>query len=372
MIPKSNKPIYVTRPIIPDMALFQEKLKAIWDSKIFSNQGMQHQLLEKELSTLLKVPNLSLFNNGTIALITAIKSLRLSGEVITTPFTFAATPHSLTWSNITPVFCDIKVDDFTLDSSRIESLITSKTTGILGVHVFGNPCDVKKIQDIADYYGLSVIYDGAHAFQTEINNQGIGIFGDITMFSFHPTKLFHTSEGGALTYKDPHLKKRIELLKNFGIKNEEEVVLTGLNGKLNEIQAAIGLVVLTQLEDERLKRSIILSKYKYLLGGIEGISFYNLSEEINNSLQYCAIKIDSKIFGRNRDYIYAKLKEYNIYTRKYFYPLCSNFSCYSHLESSKNLPVANKLVEEVLCLPFYGDLSLGEVNYICEALKEIK
>jgi len=369
---KFKNPIYITRPIIPNIDLFQEKLKEIWDSKIFSNQGLQHQLLEKELLEILKVPYLSLFNNGTIALITAIKSLRLSGDVITTPFTFAATPHALTWCGIKPTFCDIDPETFVLDSSKIESLITPKTTGILAVHVFGIPCNVKQIQEIADFYGLKVIYDGAHSFQTEIDGKGIGNFGDITMFSFHPTKLFHTSEGGALTYKDKNFKKRIDLLKNFGIKNEEEVVMTGINGKMNEIQSAIGLVVLLQLEEERKKRKIILEIYKKYLKEIPGIWFYDFPENIKNSLQYFVIKINEKMFGRNRNYVYEKFKEYNVFTRKYFYPLCSDYICYKHLWSAKNLPNANKTVNEVLCLPLYGDLTEKEVENICLILKSFK
>jgi len=368
---KFENPIYVTRPIIPNIDLFQKKLVEIWDSKIFSNQGKQHQLLEKELLEVLKVSYMSLFNNGTIALITAIKSLRISGDCITTAFSFPATPHALTWCGVKPIFCDI-TDDFVIDSSKIESLITPKTTGILGVHVFGIPCNVDQIQKIADFYGLKVIYDGAHSFQTEIDGKGIGNFGDITMFSFHPTKLFHTSEGGALTYSNSNFKKRIDLLKNFGIKNEEEVVMTGINGKLSEIQSAIGLVVLQQLEEERKKRELVLSTYKKYLKEIPGIWFYSFSDNIKNSLQYFVIKIDEKIFGKSRNYVYDKLKEFNIFTRKYFYPLCSDYTCYRHLESSKNLIKAKKIVNEVLCLPFYGDLSLKEVEVICSIIEKLR
>ncbi|MCK4827649.1 DegT/DnrJ/EryC1/StrS family aminotransferase, partial [bacterium] len=237
-----EEPIYVTRPLLPDIKELTGKLEEIWDAKWLTNSGPQHVLLEEMLSKTLRVPNTSLFNNGTIALMTACQSLRLSGEVITTPFTFPATPHVLSWNNIKPVFCDIDPGTMNIDAQKIESMITPETTAIMPVHVFGTPCDVVKIQEIADRYSLKVIYDAAHAFGVEFEGQGIGNFGDISMFSFHATKLFHTAEGGALTFKDTNMKARIDLLKNFGIKNEEEVVMPGINGKMNEIQAALGLV----------------------------------------------------------------------------------------------------------------------------------
>lgn len=261
MIKEFPKPIYVTRPLLPSIEKFTQKLQEIWDSKWLSNNGIQHQLLEKEIIKFLKVENVTLFNNGTIALIVAIQSLRLKGEVITTPFTFPATPHVLTWNNIRPIFCDIDPITLNIDVNKIESMITPETTGILPVHVFGVPCDVIKIQDIADRYGLKVVYDAAHAFMCEIDGIGIGNFGDISMFSFHPTKLYHTAEGGCLTFKDKNLKQRIDLLKNFGIKNEDEVIMPGINGKMNEIQAALGLIMLDLVEEEREKRKKLLKKY---------------------------------------------------------------------------------------------------------------
>ncbi|GAM08927.1 dTDP-4-amino-4,6-dideoxy-D-glucose transaminase [Geobacter sp. OR-1] len=368
-------PLYVTRPLLPDLALIQAKLQEIWDSKWLTNNGPQHDLLEKELTGTLKVPYLSLFNNGTIALIVACQSLRLSGEVITTPFTFPATPHVLTWNNVKPIFCDIDPATMNIDANRIESLITPQTTGILAVHVFGTPCDTAKIQEVADRYGLRVVYDAAHAFGVEIDDKGIGTFGDISMFSFHATKLFHTAEGGALTFNSKELKSRVDLLKNFGIKNEEEVVMPGINGKMNELQAAVGLIVLQYIEEERQKRRVLSDKYKECLKNVEGITcLENEKPGIKNSYQYFVIRINEKVFGRSRDYVYDEFKKYNIFARKYFYPLCSDYTCYRYLPSSEagNLQVANKVSSEVLSLPFFGGLSGDDVERICRILMYIQ
>lgn len=368
-----EKPIYVTRPILPDLSKVNIELQDIWESQWLTNGGAKHQLLEEELKKTLKVPGISLFNNGTIALIVAIQSLRLSGDVITTPFTFPATPHVLPWNDISPIFCDIDENTLTIDAEKLEKMITPKTTGILGVHVYGMPCNVAKIQEIADRYGLKVIYDAAHAFGTEIGGVGIGTFGDISMFSFHATKLFHTLEGGALTFNNPQLKPRIDLLKNFGIKNEEEVVMPGINGKMNEVQAAVGLINLRYIDEEREKRRNILDAYKKYLADIPGIKIFEIPDNIRNSYQYFVIRI-GKEFGRSRDEVHAHLKERNVHTRKYFYPLCSEYSCYKHLPSAnpENLPVAHKIVKEVLCLPFYGGLSLEDVKSICLMIRELQ
>lgn len=368
-----ENPIYVTRPMLTDLDEVTHELSEIWESQWLTNGGTKHQKLEEELRKTLKVPGLSLFNNGTIALIVAIQSLRLSGEVITTPFTFPATPHVLPWNDINPVFCDIDENTLTIDAEKLERMITPKTTGILGVHVYGMPCNVLKIQEIADHYGLKVIYDAAHAFGTEIKGAGIGTFGDISMFSFHATKLFHTLEGGALTFNNQQLKPRIDLLKNFGIKNEEEVVMPGINGKMNEVQAAIGLINLKHIDEERTKRHKIVETYKKFLADIPGIKAFNIPEEIRNSYQYFMIRVGDE-FGRSRDQVHAELKKYNVITRKYFYPLCSDYSCYRYLPSAnpENLPVAHKIVKEVLCMPLYGDLKLDEVEKICQIIKELK
>jgi len=364
-----DKAIYVTRPVLPPLEKMTQKLQLIWESQQLTNNGSQHKLLEKTLLEVLKVPSLSLFNNGTIALIVACQSLRLSGEVITTPFTFAATPHVLTWNNIKPIFCDIDPVSMNIDAKRIESLITPQTTAILAVHVFGTPCNVSLIQDIAERYGLRVIYDAAHAFGVEVNGQGIGTFGDISMFSFHATKLFHTAEGGALTFNDPNLKQRIDLLKNFGIKNENEVIMPGINGKMNEIQAALGLVVLDVVDLERQKRMSVYNSYRKILDEVPGIKYLSHENEgYKSGVQYFIIRIDKEIFGCSRDEVYDTLKKYNVYSRKYFYPLCSDYPCYRYLPSSMPSALVNaqKVATEVLALPFYGDLPTEYVERISE------
>ncbi|HET6514620.1 MAG TPA: DegT/DnrJ/EryC1/StrS family aminotransferase [Thermodesulfovibrionales bacterium] len=366
-----NQPTYVTRPLLPDLTKVSEKLKEIWDSQWLTNNGRQHELLERALLRVLKVPYLSLFNNGTIALIVACQSLRLSGEVITTPFTFPATPHVLTWNNIRPVFCDIDEKTMNIDADKVETMITPQTTGILAVHVFGTPCDVDRIQKVADRYGLKVVYDAAHAFGVEIDGTGIGNFGDVTMFSFHATKLFHTAEGGALTFSDKNLKSRIDLLKNFGIKNEEEVAMPGINGKMNELQAALGLAVLDLVEEEQRKRKIIKEVYTKHLADVEGITLIAPLPNVKDADQYFVIRIDERRFGRSRDEVYQGFRNYNVFTRKYFYPLCSDYPCYKQLPSShpSKLPVAQLVVREVLSLPFYGDLAIDDAVKICMLLK---
>jgi len=368
-----TKPIYITRPLMPPLNIFTDKLKEVWKSKWLSNNGRQLQTLEKKVQKTLKVPYASIFNNGTIALLTAIKTLDLKGEVITTPFTFPATPNSLTWCNIKPVFCDIDSISMNIDANKIEKLITKKTAAILAVHVFGTPCDVKKIQKIAKKNNLKVIYDSAHAFGTEIDDIGIGNFGDISMFSFHPTKLFHTAEGGTLTCKNKSLKEKIDLLRNFGIKNEEEVIIPGINGKMNEIQAVLGLVVLSLIKTERKRRKIISDIYKHYLDDIEGITYLKSQSNVKNSYQYFVIRINEKIFGRSRDEVYDILKTYNIHTRKYFFPLCSQYPYYKDLPSSnpKNLFSAHLVVQEVLALPFYGTLPVNNAEKIIGLLKSL-
>lgn len=369
-----KEPIYVTRPLLPSLTKVTAKLEEIWQSQWLTNMGHQHNQLENKLTEILKVPYLSLFNNGTIALISACQSLRLQGEVITTPFTFAATPHVLMWNNIKPIFCDIDPTTMNINADKIESMITPQTTGVLPVHVFGTPCDVIKIQEVADHYGLKVVYDAAHAFGVEINGVGIGTFGDISMLSFHATKLFHTVEGGALTYNDTHFKNRIDLLKNFGIKSQEEVVMPGINGKMNEVQAAIGLVVLDYIEEERQTRGILIDAYRNGLNEVEGISFLPDIAGIKSNNQYMVIRINEKLFGHSRDYVYDEFKKYNIFSRKYFYPLCSEYTCYRQLPSSSmaNLPVAHQVVKEVLSMPLYGELTVTEVEKICAILKSFQ
>lgn len=368
-----SQPIFVTRPLLPDLTDLHQMLEVVWDSKILTNGGPKHQELEQAINKMLKVPSSCLFNNGTIALITACQALKLTGEVITTPFTFPATPHVLNWNNISPVFCDIDPNTMTIDHRKIESLITAKTSAILGVHVYGIPCAVYEIQKIADRHGLKVIYDSAHAFGTEIDGKGVGTFGDISMFSFHATKLFHTVEGGCITFNDPSLKPHIDLLKNFGIKNENEVILPGINGKMNEVQACIGLLNLQNIEKEKQKRAVISRLYHEELHNVPGIRLVHLQPNETQSFQYFVIRIDERQFGLSRDQVHEILKKWNIITRRYFYPLCSDYECYRDLPSSsrEKLSVAERVSQEVLAMPFYGELPLEDVKKICEIFKSL-
>jgi len=363
--------IYVTSPLLPDLGIFNVELREIWESRQLTNMGKKHNLLESRLKNELKVRNLSLFNNGTTALVTAIKALDLpyGSEVITTPFTFAATPHCISWNGAKPVFCDIEPNTMTIDPEQIEKHITPNTSAILAVHVYVFPCDVDKIEEIAKKHNIKVIYDAAHAFSTEINGVAVGSFGDITMFSFHATKLYNTIEGGCLTYNDDELVNKIYNLRNFGIRNEEIVEDIGINGKMNELQAAIGLLNLDLYQEEKKKREYISSLYNQCLSGIEGIKIPQMPDNTTRSYQYFPIIIE-KNYKISRDELYLKLKENNIITRKYFYPLCTQYDCYRDLPSSspENIPVADDLKDRVLCLPFYGDLNEEIVELICEVM----
>lgn len=373
MLEPFAKPFYITQPLLPDMDEFNEMLKVIWASKQLSNNGNMVKQLEKELAGYLNTDYLSVFSNGTVALQLACKVLRLSGEVITTPFTFAATSHALFWNNLKPVFCDIEKDSYNINPDLIESLITQDTTAIMPVHVFGNPCNVEKIKKIADKYGLKVIYDAAHAFGVKIKGEPISHFGDLSMFSFHATKIYHTIEGGALTFKDPYYKERADSLRNFGIRNPDSVTEPGTNGKLNEIQAAVGILLLKQVEEEIARRKEITDLYRQILSDIPGVITSQDMEGITHNYAYFVIRINKEEFGRTRDELYEKLAEYNVIARKYFYPLCSNFQCYKDYPSSDklNLPVANKISETVLSLPLHGRMSESDVEKICSIIKEI-
>jgi dTDP-4-amino-4,6-dideoxygalactose transaminase len=365
--------IFVTKPLLPDLNLVQNHLSDIWQSKQVTNYGDKHCELEEKLESHLKVKNISLFNNGTIALLIALKALDLphGSEVITTPFTFPATPHVISWNGLKIVFCDIDPETMCLDANKIESLITEKTSAILATHVYGYCCDVDKIADIAKRHNLKTIYDAAHAFGSEMNGKAIGRYGDITMHSFHATKLFNTIEGGCLTYDDRSLNGKIKLLSNFGIKNEEEVMGCGINGKMNEIQAAIGILNLDLVPEEKQKREIIFNLYQKLLSNIAGLSLMNFKNKHSNSLQYFVIRIDPNITSVTRDEMHNKLKEKDIISRKYFFPLCSEYPIYKDLPSAKkeHLPISHKASKEVLCLPFYGDLALSKVEEICSIIK---
>ena len=366
-----EEPVFVTRPLMPDYDEYTQRLKEVWDSRWLSNNGEQHRRLEEQIKAFLHSPYLSLFNNGTTALTIAVQALRLQGEVITTPFTFPATTHSLTWNNITPVFCDVDDETLTLDVDQLESLINNRTTAILGVHVYGVPCHVEEIQRLADIHGLKVIYDAAHAFGTEINGKPIAQFGDVSMFSFHPTKLFHTAEGGALTCNSEHTKAQFDLLKNFGIKNEVEVVMPGINGKMNELSAVMGQCVLPLVEAEMAERAKIRAIYSTSFDEVDGITICEVGENIRNSEQYMVIRIDEDVFGVSRDVVYDYLRQFNVMARKYFFPLTSDYPFYRHLASSNQpLQVAKRASTEVLCLPLFGDLDHKTVEMICELVIE--
>lgn len=369
-----NDKIFVTSPLLPSIEDFTEQIKEIYDSKWLTNMGSKHKALEEALKVELKVPHAQLFNNGTIALLTAIKALDLpyGSEVITTPFTFAATPHCISWNGLKPIFCDIEPNTMTIDADKIENLITPNTSAILGVHVYGFPCNVKKIDEIAKKYNLKVIYDAAHAFSTEIDGVGIGNFGDITMFSFHATKLFNTIEGGCLTYKDETLVKKIYNLRNFGIQSEDVVEDIGINGKMNEFQAAWGLLNLKQYRQEQERRKVIKEIYDKGLKDIKGIKIPQIPENTTNSYQYYPIVIEDE-YGKTRDEIYDMFKKENIFTRKYFYPACNDYNCYKNditVKMSK-LNVTDDLKKRVLCLPFYGNLDKNVAKYICEVIRNV-
>lgn len=372
---KKDKKIFVTSPLLPDIEDVYSEIREIFDSKWLTNMGEKHKNLELALKNELKVKNLSLFNNGTIALVTAIKALNLpyGSEVITTPFTFAATPHSIVWNGLKPVFCDIEPNTMTIDPNKIEELITPNTSAILGVHVYGFPCDVEAIQKIADKYNLKVIYDAAHAFSTEINGKGIGTFGDISAFSFHATKLFNTIEGGALTYNNDSLDRKIYNLRNFGIRNEEVVEEVGINGKMNEFQAAFGLLNLKIYRKEQEKRQKLKELYDNELSKIKGIRIPKMPDNVTNSYQYYPIIIEDD-YPISRNEIYDRFKEENIFTRKYFYPACTDYDCYKNDLSVKlaKLPVTNNLKNKVLCLPYYGSLEKETAEYIVSRLGDFK
>jgi dTDP-4-amino-4,6-dideoxygalactose transaminase len=363
-----KEPIFVTKTHLPDLKLFNEYLQIIWKNNWVTNNGELHQELEIKLANFLEANYVSLFCNGTLALMTALHALGLSGEVITTPFTFPATLNVLHWKGINPVFCDIDTDTFNIDTNKIESFISSKTAAILAVHVYGFPCNVKALDDISTRHGIKVIYDAAHAFGVKLNGKSLANFGDITAFSFHATKLYHTFEGGALSVKDLDLKRRIDYLKNFGIHDEDTVVTPGINAKMNEVQAAMGLIGLCHVGKEIERRKKVHREYVSLLKSLNGIKLPNVSiENFEYNYAYFPIIVNKEEANISRDRLYNVLKKCNVFTRKYFFPLCSNYPFFSSLPSAskKNLPQANKIADGVLCLPMYGALELEKVERIC-------
>ena len=366
-----EKRINVTQPSLPDLKDFIPYLEDIWESKWLTNNGKYHRQLEAELSSYLGVKELNLFTNGTLALITALQALRITGEVITTPYSFVATTHALNWNGIKPVFCDIDPKTMNIDPDKIEALITPKTTAIMPVHVYGNPCDVEKIQKIADTYGLKVIYDAAHAFNVKKDNESILNWGDLSILSFHATKVFNTIEGGAIICHDKKMKERINYLKNFGFADETTVVAPGINAKMNELQAAFGLLQLKKVDDNIRKRKEITEQYRKLLANIKGITCLQNMPNIEHNYSYFPILVDMNKYGMNRDELYEKLKENNIFGRRYFYPLISQFPTYRGLDSAHpdKLPIATKIAEQIICLPIYAELSFKDIDKIIGIIK---
>lgn len=364
--------IYVTRPALPPLEELNEYMKQIWDSRLLTNNGPFHQELEAALADYLGVKYVSLFCNGMMALQTGLQALKITGEVITTPYSFAATTHAIYWNRCTPVFADIDPQTLTLDPDKIESQITPDTTAILPVHVYGRPCDNDKLQDIADKYGLALFYDAAHAFGVRRNGESILNYGDLSMLSFHATKTFNTFEGGALITSDLKLKRRIDYLKNFGFADELTVVAPGCNGKMNELQAAIGLLQLKHFRSNTEARGRVASRYREALKNIPGISCLEPMTDVEDNYSYFPIFVDANAYGAGRDFIYDKLKEKNIYSRRYFYPLISHFPAYRNLPTACKwlLPVAEKVSSEVLCLPIYPDLETEIIDLVCTVIKE--
>ena len=367
---ENKKVITVTSPLLPSLEEFMPYLQDIWDRKWLTNNGHYHKELEKALCEYLKVPYISLFTNGTLPLMCALQALRITGEVITTPYSFVATTHSLWWNGIKPVFVDIDPVTGNIDPDKIEAAITPRTTAIMPVHVYGNPCDTQRIQEIADKYGLKVIYDAAHAFGVEVNGESVLNAGDMSTLSFHATKVYNTIEGGALICHDEKTKKRIDYLKNFGFAGETTVIAPGINGKMDEVRAAYGLLNLKQVDAAIEARHQVAVRYREALRDVKGIRVMEDILGVRHNYAYFPIFIDAEEYGMTRDELYFKMKEQNVLGRRYFYPLISDFSTYRALESAKteNLPNARKMADSVICLPMYHDLKDEDIVRILDVI----
>ena len=361
-----NKQILVTRSSMPSFEEYCEEIKELWDSHFLTNMGVKHKELEKNLKEYLKCDNINLFTNGHLALECALKVFDLQGEVITTPFTFASTTHAIVRNGLKPVFCDINPIDYTIDVEKIESLITDKTCAIVPVHVYGNLCNVEKIEEIAKKHNLKVIYDAAHAFGVEKNGVGVANFGDASMFSFHATKVYNTIEGGAVTYQDKSFNKKLNDIKNFGITGPETVEYIGGNAKMNEFQAAMGLCNLRHVDKEIEKRKKVVERYRERLSNVDGIKLVPIQEGVKQNYAYFPVVFDN--YKYTRDEVFAKLGEENIIARKYFYPLINDFECYRKNYSSNDTPVAKYIADRVITLPLYADLDLEIVDKICDII----
>ena len=362
-----ENPIYVTRPLMPEFDNINKRLGEIWETGIITNMGEQHRKLEEKLCEYLGCENITLFNNGTIALVTGIKALDLKGEVITTPFTFPATVQALEWNGLKPVFCDIDPVSMTIDVEKIEKLINEKTSAILGVHVFDNICDVKRINEISKKYNLKVVYDAAHSFGSVYEGVPVWEFGDLSMFSFHATKLFNTIEGGCIISKKSSVTNRLEIMKGFGRDDSGKTIDWGINGKLNELQAAMGIEVLKLVAEEKRKRINVFNQYSLFFKNIDGIRIVT-EADVNRSCQYLVVEIDEDRFGESRDMVFDALNSKNVFPRKYFHPLGSDAEWYSMDYGQNELKNARKAADSVLALPFYGSLSVYDVEKICRII----
>lgn len=363
----SDKKILVTESSMPSLEEYMEEIKPIFESRWLTNMGEKHIKLEEELEKYLHVKNITLFTNGHLALYTALKILDLKGEVITTPYTFASTTHAIVQNGLTPVFCDIEKDNYTIDTSKIEELITDKTCAIVPVHVYGNICNVEEIERIAKKHNLKVIYDAAHVFGVEYKGIGIGNFGDMSMFSFHATKVFNTIEGGGVTYNCDDYTRELNLHKNFGITGPETTEAVGMNAKINEFQAAMGLCNLRHFDREIEKRKKVAMEYRKRLEGVKGIKLSAIQENIKPNYAYFPVVFEEE-FGKTRDQVMEELAKHNIYSRKYFYPLITDFECYNKQYDSSKTPIAKYMSDRVLTLPMYADLPLETVNEICDII----
>jgi dTDP-4-amino-4,6-dideoxygalactose transaminase len=368
---KSMAKTYITQPFLPPLEEFMPYLEKIWQEKWLTNNGSFHRQFESKLADYLGVSQMSLFTNGTIALITALQALRITGEVITTPYTFVATAHSLLWNKNQPVFVDIDPETFNLDPEKVEAAITPQTSAILAVHIYGTPCDTKKLQQIADVYGLKLIYDAAHAFGVQHNGESVLNQGDLSILSFHATKVFNTFEGGAIICNDKKLKQRIDYLKNFGFADEVTVMAPGINGKMSEFQAALGLLQLEYIDQCIASRKTIANLYREALKETPGIRQLPAGVEGEGNDSYFPILVEPE-YPLSRDELYSKLREHEIYARRYFYPLVSDFPMYRGLPSADatNLPVAKQVADQILCLPIYPELSNEQQNIIIQLVTE--
>ena len=366
-----NKPIMITRSAMPPMEEYIEKMKELWDSRYLTNSGKFHKEFEEALIKYLNVSNVSLFTNGHMGLELTLEAMNLSGEVITTPFTFASTTQAIVRNNLTPVFCDVKEDDYTIDESKIEELITDKTCAIVPVHVYGNVCNVYEIERIAKKHNLKVIYDAAHAFGIKVNGRSVLDFGDASMVSLHATKVFHAIEGGLVVLQDEDLKVKLDKIKNFGFLTEELVDEIGSHARMNEFQSIMGLCNLNHVSEEILKRKKLTERYRENLRGIEGIKVMEEVEGVENNYTYFPVLIDEEKFGLNRDDVYDILLNNNIFSRRYFYKLTSDFECYENKFKKYETPIANKIAKSVLTLPLHGDLSIDDIDKVCDVLCRI-